>query len=94
MSRARANRKCNSEFSVQGQSGMPFHSTCIESALIISPLYLPAISKASLDFPAPVDPKITTTGSLLMEAAMILNILDWLHSSVLFDVYDSPVNSV
>ena len=44
-----------------------------------------AISKANLDFPAPVDPKITTTGNFLTEAAMILNILDWLHSSVLVD---------
>ena len=51
--------------------------------LTISPLYFAAISKASLDFPAPVDPKITTTGNFLTEAAMILNILDWLHGSVL-----------
>ena len=74
--------QCHHNFSAQARSGMPFYFTCIESVLIISPLYLAAISKASLDFPAPVDPKITTTGNFLTEAAMILDILDWLQFSL------------
>lgn len=38
--------------------------TCIESALIISPCSRFPISIASLDFPVPVAPKITTKGGI------------------------------
>lgn len=40
-----------------------YQLTCMESALIISPLNLLAISRASFDFPVPVAPKTTTTGT-------------------------------
>ena len=52
--------------------------TCIESALSISPLNFSAISMASFDFPVPVAPKITTTGSLLTSflAAAIVDLTD------------------
>ena len=40
--------------------------TCIESALMISPLNFLAMSIASLDLPVPVAPKITTTGARAM----------------------------
>ena len=38
--------------------------TCMESALMISPLNLLAISIANLLLPVPVEPKITTIGNL------------------------------
>ena len=51
--------------------------TCIESALMISPLNFSAISIASFDFPAPVAPKITIKGrrrTSLMGAAILTQI--------------------
>lgn len=42
----------------------------MESALIISPLNLLAISNANLDFPVPVAPKITTTGTRVTRAVL------------------------
>jgi len=43
---------------------VPYYSvlTCMESALIISPCIRWPISIANLDFPVPVEPKMTTTG--------------------------------
>ena len=41
---------------------MELYETCIESALIISPLNILANSSESFVFPVPVAPKITTNG--------------------------------
>ena len=57
------------------------YTTCIESALIISPLNNRQISNASLDFPEPVAPRTTTSGNRL-EADMLF--------SQLFPLYWEP----
>lgn len=52
-------------FEVMVSFHYPKTLTCIESALIISPLNLLANSMDSLVFPVPVEPKITINGTFL-----------------------------
>jgi hypothetical protein len=47
-------------------------NTCIESALMISPPYFTANSKASLDFPVPVAPHTTITGKREFKSLVVV----------------------